>query len=385
MDHGDLEFDVGNIIANFTDLLSDFVGVAEKNGKMLFVNRAGREMAGIGKDGVISSLRIHELYPDWSVAKLICEGIADETSNQSSSHETTLWTLQGQKVPVLLTVQAHLLDDGMVGYFSMIARPMTDITPLEKDRALYKQCCLNRINREFIGNYASLIRGKHINMLTKIIGNNELALEFIDDAQKASRYLSSAIEESVRLTGIIRIIQILSDRASAKPRPVEIHSIVKNALLLLDCAIPSGVVIQHNIDCNAGLILADSVEIYRAVFILCTRAGVILQKSGGVVNVTLSVVDLDEGGKGSHAGQYMHLMISDNGPGMDPSVAERIFEPDFSKDGEGEWNVSLFPIHEFVDSCGGSIELRKRPGGGSMFCIYLPMIDTQEHSNGHDL
>jgi two-component system, NtrC family, sensor histidine kinase PilS len=62
------------------------------------------------------------------------------------------------------------------------------------------------------------------------------------------------------------------------------------------------------------------------------------------------------------------LEISDRGPGIDPTHAERIFEPFFTN-GAGGTGLGLFISRELCQTNGALLLYEARPGGGSIFRI----------------
>ncbi len=62
------------------------------------------------------------------------------------------------------------------------------------------------------------------------------------------------------------------------------------------------------------------------------------------------------------------LEVADRGGGIDPSLAERIFEPFFSN-GAGGTGLGLFISRELCQTNGALLAYEARPGGGSIFRI----------------
>lgn len=95
-------------------------------------------------------------------------------------------------------------------------------------------------------------------------------------------------------------------------------------------------------------------------------------------NVVKNAIDAlaGRGGKiliATHAeGGEVHVHIADNGPGIDPLVRERIFEPGVTTKAGG-WGVGLSLTRRIVEELhGGRIAVRPRRGGGTVFDIVLP-------------
>ena len=77
----------------------------------------------------------------------------------------------------------------------------------------------------------------------------------------------------------------------------------------------------------------------------------------------------------------LRLVISDNGPGIEPDLRSRVFEPFFTTKPFGSGTgIGLSMCHAFVSAHGGSIDIHETPGGGATFKIRLPAVAVEaEH------
>ena len=67
------------------------------------------------------------------------------------------------------------------------------------------------------------------------------------------------------------------------------------------------------------------------------------------------------------------LTVSDTGPGIDPSILDRVFDPFFTTKDVGDGTgLGLSVCHRIVEDHGGRIEAANRPGGGTVFRVLLP-------------
>jgi signal transduction histidine kinase len=73
----------------------------------------------------------------------------------------------------------------------------------------------------------------------------------------------------------------------------------------------------------------------------------------------------------------VRLTVRDNGVGMEPSMAGRIFEPGYSswRDREGT-GLGLSIVREIVKRHQGEIHVESAPGAGAAFHIDLPVSST---------
>lgn len=72
----------------------------------------------------------------------------------------------------------------------------------------------------------------------------------------------------------------------------------------------------------------------------------------------------------------VEIVISDNGGGISPEVAEHIWEPFFTTKGEQGTGLGLDVSKSIVEGHGGTIECHSSPGAGATFIIRLPAIEA---------
>jgi PAS domain S-box-containing protein len=234
---------------------------------------------------------------------------------------------------------------------------------------------------EAIGTLAGGIAHDFNNMLSPILGYSEiLSTRFSSDSSEYES-LQEIRKAANRAKDLVRQILTISRQTEHELIPVKIDLVVKEALKLLRATIPQNIEIRQNIQ-DAAVVRADPTQIHQIVMNLCTNAFHAMREDGGVLSVSLSLVDtarqnqnpgLPNLGPGSH----LQLEISDTGQGIDPTNLKRIFEPYYTtKRKEEGTGLGLAVVHGIVKSHKGHIAVTSESAKGTIFKVYLPCMKT---------
>jgi PAS domain S-box-containing protein len=237
---------------------------------------------------------------------------------------------------------------------------------------------------EAIGTLAGGIAHDFNNILAAIQGNVELTLLFLEkdpDPDKIKANLQEILQAGKRAQDAVRQILTFTRSIDQLEERVQVHLILKEVLNLIRPSLPATIKIRTRIDDRSGAVLADPTQIHQVIMNLCTNACQAMQERGGVLEVSLDNTLLGGYETGSSPqlppGSYLRLVVSDTGPGMEPQVRERIFEPYFTTKEQGEGTgLGLAVVHGIVSRLGGAIMVESNPGQGSSFQVYLPRLKT---------
>jgi signal transduction histidine kinase len=71
---------------------------------------------------------------------------------------------------------------------------------------------------------------------------------------------------------------------------------------------------------------------------------------------------------------HLELKVEDDGPGIDPSLGDRIFEPFCTTRSQSAGGLGLAICKRIVDDASGSIEVSNLRNGGACFRVDLPIL-----------
>ena len=134
------------------------------------------------------------------------------------------------------------------------------------------------------------------------------------------------------------------------------------------------------------MVLADPTRIKQVMINLGTNAGHAMRENGGELDIRLTRKNLgkEEAKRLSpdlEAGSYVLIMVRDTGVRMDEQVMQRIFDPFFTTKRHGEGTgMGLSVVHGIVKDHKGAVRVWSRPGKGSTFSVWLPVLrdDTKK-------
>ena len=234
-----------------------------------------------------------------------------------------------------------------------------------------------------IGTLAGGIAHDFNNLLFPIIGYTELAMDDIPEENTARKSLEEVLKAASRAKELIQQILTFSRRNGSERKPIRVPIIILEALRLLRVSIPKTIDIVTAVEENCSPIMGNASQMHQVVMNLCTNAYQAMLETGGKIQVCLGEVNIGYEEMvqriGIKMGPHLHLMVQDDGVGMDATVLERIFEPYFTTKEPGKGTgLGLSVIHGIVKNHGGFITVESLPGQGSSFHVYLPTIDEME-------
>ena len=240
--------------------------------------------------------------------------------------------------------------------------------------AVEKAESANRAKSTFLSNMSHDIRTP----MNAIIGFTTLALSNIDDTDRVKDYLGKTLASSNHLLSLINDVLDMSRIESGKIHLEEVEVNLSDVLHDLK-TIVSGQIYAKQLelymdamDVTDEDVYCDKTRLNQILLNLLSNA-IKFTPAGGTVSVRVRQL----AGQVCGCGQY-EFRIKDNGIGMSPEFAKKIFEP-FERErtstvsriqGTG---LGMAITKNIVDMMGGTIEVQTAQGKGTEFTVCVPM------------
>lgn len=103
----------------------DFIGIADLDGKIIYLNQAGKNLVNINEEAVLNQTAIPDLYPSPTRRLIYHESIPTAIKTGFWLGETLFVSADGRRIPISLLFHAHKNANGKVEFLSTTARDIT--------------------------------------------------------------------------------------------------------------------------------------------------------------------------------------------------------------------------------------------------------------------
>jgi len=256
-------------------------------------------------------------------------------------------------------------------------RDISDQKRAEKEREKLQSQLLQSQKLEAVGILAGGVAHDFNNMLGAIIGYAELTLDCMDAANPLQRNLSKILDAARRSTGITRQLLAFARKQTISPVVFDLNGSVEAILKMIRRLIGENIDLAWLPGVGRFMVKMDPSQLDQIILNLCVNAR---DAIGGVgrISIETDTVSFDEADcafdSGISPGDYVLLLVSDTGCGMDKETLAHIFEPFFTTKGPGRGTgMGLATIYGIVQQNKGAIKVYSEPGTGTVFKIYIPM------------
>jgi PAS domain S-box-containing protein len=281
--------------------------------------------------------------------------------------EITAATRSGKEITVELTVTAQRRKQGYV--FNAFARDLTAKIAIESQLRQAQKM-------EAVGQLTGGVAHDFNNLLAVIIGSLDGLDDMLKGKPRAKILAGMALKAALRGADLTRQLLVFSRRQTLQPTSFDLNERVAATMELLKRTIGGAIDIKFLPGPDLWPVVADPTQLEAALTNLSINARDAMLKGGSLIIETAN----KSLGKQYQAenpdvtpGDYVMLVVSDTGTGMQREILDRVFEPFFTTKDEGKGTgLGLSMVYGFAKQSHGHVKIYSEPGHGTAVRLYLP-------------
>ena len=234
---------------------------------------------------------------------------------------------------------------------------------------------------EALGSLTGGVAHDFNNIIQAIMGYNQIMITGRKDSATQKKYHQNIRELISRSRELIQQLLLYGRKSDTQLKSININNDVLNTINLLSKSIPKAINIESRLSDELLPVLAYSNLIGQIIMNLVINARDAMGESGTINIYTnnLTANNSDYLSTISVApGNYIRLIVTDTGSGMDKDILEHIYEPFFTTKEVGKGTgLGLSVVKQIVQSLNGYIFCDSIPNKGTTFEILLPAADKE--------
>lgn len=325
----------------------------------------------------------------YSMPELLTMSVSDvvtfETASDTAAHIQKVMELgedrfesrhrrkDGSVYDVEVSVQYRTDDSGR---FVVFVHDISERKHAEEDKNKLESQLQQAQKMESVGRLAGGVAHDFNNMLSVILGHAELGLMKIapDDPLVVDlKEISKTAERSADLT---RQLLAFARKQTVSPKVIDLNDTVTAMLKMLQRLIGEDIHLTWHPANELWQVRIDPSQIDQILANLCVNARDAIEDTGRItIETANSTIDASYCANNPEAspGDYVRLVVSDDGKGMNRETLAHIFEPFYTTKEMGKGTgLGLATVYGAVKQNNGFINIYSEPGKGTTFSIYLP-------------
>ncbi len=214
-----------------------------------------------------------------------------------------------------------------------------------------------------VGTLAAGVAHDFNNLVGALLGFAEIGLARADEPEAVRATLEQVRTVGLRARALVAQVTGFASPPPAAAEPVELVATLREALGFFEAYRPATLTLQVALPQAGAPVRAERGGVQQLLLNLLNNACHAIGERPGRIEVTLQRRDDAPGWR---------LVVADDGCGMPPEVAARVFDPFFTTREPGQGTgLGLSTAFGLVQAWGGAMSLHSVPGSGTRFHIDL--------------
>ncbi len=280
-------------------------------------------------------------------------------------------------------------DSKMVAALSNIAGDIVARKFAELSEQQMQEELLQAQKMELVGQLAGGIAHDFNNMLGVILGNVEMALKRTVADEPLRKNLLAILKATEHSSGLTTQLLAFSRKQTVMPVVLELNLIVEKMLSILRRLIGENISLVWIPESHSTFVKVDPTQIELILGNICVNSRDAITGSGRItIETRLIHIDQAECTTGhpcKEPGDYVMLVVTDDGCGIEKKDFPHIFEPFFTTKQAGKGTgLGLSTIYGIVKQNNAFVECQSEKGNGTIFKIWLPRHPGYADSEVHE-
>lgn len=353
--------------------IGDGVIVTDPEGAIISINRAAEGLTGWKEDEAIGR-------PLTEVYKIVSENTQEPIPNpiEDAQKSDSPITIE----PAILIAKdsrERLVEDSCAAIKSKDGKVIGTVL-------VFRDCTETRRLQEFAsraqrletaGRIAAQVAHDFNNLLGPLTAYPTLIKDDLPPGHPAIDLVDQMEKAASQMAEINQQLLTLGRRGHYAMKPLNLNKIIIQAIRQFH-SISDTISIKTDLAENLLNIRAGSSQIFRVLANLISNAFDAMSGAGKLYLKTENfyVDTVSETPTHIPQGEYVRMMISDTGYGINPEILPRIFDPFFTTKDTGGVRGSglgLSIVYSVIEDHGGYINVNSEPGKGTTFYLYFPI------------
>ncbi|MCX6085139.1 MAG: PAS domain S-box protein [Caldiserica bacterium] len=368
------------------DTAPEAIAISDTQGRVMRVNAEFVRMFGYEVDEVVG-----RSIDDLVVPPSHQEEAKALTATIRQREKTELETIRRRKDGTLIHVSlitAPIVIEGRQEGGYGIYRDITDRVRAEADKEAMQAQLRQSQKMEAIGELAGGVAHDFNNLLTGILGNIALMRSSLSPSDPLLENVNAAETSARQATDLTKGLLTFGRSAVVLPVPVRITDALDTTLAILKQSLPATMQIVRDDGQTVWNVLLDQSQLTQILLNLAVNARDAMQGKGILTIRTRNETVGEEYVQTqpfARTGEFVHMSVTDTGPGILPLVMQHLFEPFYTTKPIGSGTgLGLSIVYGAVKQAGGwitaisgegadaTVAPIERTSPGTTFDIYLP-------------
>lgn len=374
----DSEF-YSELLRVFFDSTNEAIFVLCDEMKFILCNKKTEEWLGLTEKQLIEHnkrIPITKLLGNPEAINTFTTAFERAINKKHTFFETRINPPNGTEKWVELSMQRVDVDAGDM--FIAVARDISE----RKKSEIEKQRLQRELNQsqkmDALGQLTGGIAHDFNNILGIISGYSELAISQYEEHNEpiSANSIKKVLQATDRAKKLIAQLMVFSRTDTTERKTLQLAPLIKEDIKLLSATMPSSIKFEVNYQDDIPNVVIEPVKLQQLLLNICINAKDAINGSGKITVSLKHIHSIFDECSSCHKhiqGEWVELMISDNGSGIRQEVVANIFNPFFTTKEVGKGTgMGLAVVSSIVENYNGHIIVKTEIDKGTNIQLLFP-------------